>query len=301
MLRLSFGKAAMKIVGIHGIAHTHLTAPQIENEWLPALQGGLEEAGFPRIAREDFAIAAYGALFRPSGTRSGSVPKLTADDVKDEWEQALLLEWWREAAALSELNRSEKDPLGEDLTIQSPDFEGRGRTPDIVQRALRQLTKSKYFEKLGGERVVLFALKQVREYLYNLEMKAAIQQRVIEKVTEDTRIIIGHSLGSIIAYECLCAHPEWNVHTLVTLGSPLGIPSVFDALTPAPVAGMGVLPQVQEWFNIADRGDIVALEKELAPRFGSVVDQMVHNGWESHSAPRYLNDQKTGRAIATGL
>gem|GEM_PF-6675580 len=34
----------MKVVGIHGISHTHLTAPQIESEWIPAIQGGLEEA-----------------------------------------------------------------------------------------------------------------------------------------------------------------------------------------------------------------------------------------------------------------
>jgi hypothetical protein len=290
----------MKVVGVHGIAHTHLTAPQIEAEWLPALQGGLEEAGFPRLAKEEFTIAAYGALFRPGGTRAGGLPKLMADDLS-EWEQSLLIDWWQEAANLSERNRYEQDPLGEDLTIQSPDFQGRGGAPDLVQRALRQLTKSKYFEKLGGERLVLWALRQVREYLYNPEVKVAIQQRVVERVTEDTRVLIGHSLGSIVAYECLCAHPEWNVHTLVTLGSPLGISSVFNALTPMPVAGKGIMPNVKEWFNIADWGDIVALEKELAPHFGSVVDQMVHNGSESHSALRYLNEQSTGRAIATGL
>jgi hypothetical protein len=131
----------MKVVGIHGIAHTHLTAPQIEAEWLPALQGGLEEAGVSRIVKEDFTIAAYGALFRPEGTRSGNLPRLTADDIEDEWEKALLLEWWQEAAKLSELNRSQHDPAGEALTIQGPDFEGRGRTPELVQRALRILTK----------------------------------------------------------------------------------------------------------------------------------------------------------------
>ena len=195
----------MKIVGIHGIAHTHLTAPEIEREWLPAIQGGLEEAGFPRIAEEDFTMAAYGALFRPSGTRAGSLPKLTAEDVKDEWEESLLTEWWREAARLSEANRSRHDPLGEDPTIQGPDFEGRGRTSQTVQRALRQLTKSRYFSQLGGERAVLFLLKQVRAYLHDLEMKQAIQKRLVEKVTSDTRVIIGHSLGSVVAYECVCA------------------------------------------------------------------------------------------------
>ena len=291
----------MKIVGIHGIAHTHLTSPEIEREWLPALQGGLEEAGFPRIAEEDFTIAAYGALFRPSGTRGSNLPKLTAEDVKDEWEKLLLIEWWREAAALSEVNRSGHNPLGEDSTIQGLDFEGRGRTPASVQRALRQVAKSKFFTNLGGERAVLFLLKQVREYLHTLEMKQAIQKRVVEKVTPETRVIIGHSLGSVVAYECLCAHPEWNVQTLMTLGSPLGAPLVFDALTPPPQEGQGTYPNVERWFNIADQGDIVALEKELAPRFGSVVDCLVHNGWESHSATRYLNAKETGQAIAPGL
>lgn len=292
----------MKIVGIHGIAHTHLTAPQIETEWLPALQGGLEEAGVPRLSGEDFTIAAYGALFRPAGTRAGSLPRLTVDDVKAEWEKDLLMEWWQEAAKLSEFNRIQHDPSGEDLTIQGPDFEGRGRTPELVQRAIKQLTKSKFFSQLGGERAILFALKQVREYLHNLDMKHAIQKRVEEKVTGETRIIIGHSLGSIAAYECLCAHPEWKVHTLVTLGSPLGIfPSIFEALTPKPQDGKGLYPNVKQWFNIADQGDIVALEKQLAPRFGAVEDRLVHNGWESHSATRYLNAKVTGEAIAAGL
>ena len=292
----------MKVVGIHGIAHTHLTAPEIEAEWLPSLQGGLEEAGFPRMAKEDLMIAAYGVLFRPAGTRAGTLPKLTADDVKEEWEESLLFEWWQEAAKLSEQNRSQHDPLGEDLTIQSPDFKGRGRTPMLVQRALKQLAKSRFFNKLGGERAVLFALKQVREYLHNPDMKREIQERVAQKVTEDTRIIIGHSLGSIVAYECLCAHPEWNVHTLVTLGSPLGVsPLIFESLTPKPQDGKGIYPNVKKWFNIADRGDIVALEKKLAPRFGAVEDRLVHNGWESHSAKRYLNARETGDAIASGL
>jgi hypothetical protein len=292
----------MKVVGIHGIAHTHLTAPEIQAEWFPSLQGGLEEASFPLIAKEDFTIAAYGALFRPAGTRAGNFPKLTADNVNDDWERALLLEWWQEAARLSEQNRSQRDPCGEDSRIQSPDFEGRGRTPAWVQRALKQLGKSRFFNKLGGERAVLFAVKQVREYLHNPDMKQAIQERIVQKVTDDTRIIIGHSLGSIVAYECLCAHPEWNVHTLVTLGSPLGIsPLIFESLTPKPQAEVGIYPPVQQWFNIADEGDIVALEKQLAPRFGAVVDHLIHNGWESHSAKRYLNAKETGAAIASGL
>jgi len=124
-----------------------------------------------------------------------------------------------------------------------------------------------------------------------------------KKVTAATRVIVAHSLGSIVAYETLCAHPEWNVHALVTLGSPLGVRDlIFDALTPTPVDGRGQWPGVASWVNIADQGDIVALVKKLAPLFGDrVVDRLVYNGWSSHDVARYLTSQETGKAIAEGL
>ncbi|MEG4148315.1 PGAP1-like alpha/beta domain-containing protein [Microcoleus sp. Pol12B5] len=293
----------MKVVGIHGIFHEYLSSAQIENDWLLALQGGLDEAGVPRIERQDFTAVSYGSLFRPSGRRSAGVPKFSAQDVEEGWEQELLIAWWREAAALSQANKSDDDPLGEDPSIQGPDFQGRGRTPAVVQRALKQLAKLKFFKAAGvSERLLIFGLKQVRQFLHDSEMKQAILQRVSEKVSTNTRVIIGHSLGSIVAYEALCEHPEWNVDTLVTLGSPLGIPGlIFDSLTPKPENGTGAWPNVKNWFNIADKGDIVALEKELAPHFGDVVDRLVYNGWESHSAERYLTARETGQAVATGL
>ncbi|NJM70657.1 MAG: hypothetical protein HC862_10735 [Scytonema sp. RU_4_4] len=292
----------MKVVGIHGILHDYLTAPQIEHEWLLALQGGLELAGKPRIERKDFTCVAYGDFFRRSGTRTGYVPPLNAEDITTDWEQELLLKWWEEAAALSAANRSGEDELGEDRTIQAPDFQGRGRTPELVQRALKQLSKSKYFKAWGPEKVLIFGLKQVREYLHNQELKQKILQRVTDKVSQDTQVIVAHSLGSVVAYEALCANPQWNVHTLVTLGSPLGIQNlIFNKLTPSPENGKGVCPNVKQWFNIADKGDIVALENKLANYFDLVIDQCVYNGWESHDVKRYLTAKETGLAVVTGL
>lgn len=294
----------MKIVGIHGIAHEYLGAYSTTSSWFPALQDGLKNAGAMTISEGEFTMVFYGDLFRRSGTRGAGIPLLDARDVEADWETDLLTEWWREAAKLSEANRTLNDPLGEDTSIQGPDFEGRGRTSAVVQRALMQLTKSKFFRGLGSEKALIFALKQVRWYLYEKSMKEQILERVKDKVSSDTRVIVGHSLGSIVAYEALCQYPEWNIHTLVTLGSPLGIPNlIFDVLTPKPENGIGAWPKVKQWFNIADKGDIVALKKELAPCFGpgQVIDRLVYNGWESHSAERYLTASETGQAIATGL
>ena len=101
-------------------------------------------------------------------------------------------------------------------------------------------------------------------------MKAQVLAKVHEEVDHSTRVVIGHSLGSVVAYEYLCGYRPSSVELLVTLGSPLGIPNlVFDRLTPAPADGLGAWPGgVASWVNVADRDDIVALRKQLAGLFG---------------------------------
>lgn len=56
------------------------------------------------------------------------------------------------------------------------------------------------------------------------------------------------------------------------------------------------------WTNIADRGDVVALAKDLAPVFGHrVTDVLVHNGARAHDVRPYLTARETGQAIASAL
>jgi pimeloyl-ACP methyl ester carboxylesterase len=123
-------------------------------------------------------------------------------------------------------------------------------------------------------------------------------------------VLIGHSLGSVVAYEALCAHPEWAVHTFVTLGSPLGIRNlIFDYLRPPPKDGLGSWPgSIRRWANISDRGDVVALVKGLAPFFSktgspelAIRDASIDNGATAHNIELYLTAEETGNAIAAGL
>ncbi|MFC9624862.1 alpha/beta fold hydrolase [Streptomyces sp. NPDC056930] len=76
--------------------------------------------------------------------------------------------------------------------------------------------------------------KQVRRYLLDDDLRTAARERVQEQIGPDTHVLIGHSLGSVIAYEALCAMPGHPVEALVTLGSPLGMRMVFDRLLPRP-------------------------------------------------------------------
>ena len=134
---------------------------------------------------------------------------------------------------------------------------------------------------------------------------------VNEVVGEDTRVLVGHSLGSVVAYEAMSANPGWPVRMLVTLGSPLGIPNlIFDRLEPAPLPAADARPgprgrwpgKAREWVNVADQGDVVALVKDLRVAFGPGVDcWVVDNGATAHDARPYLTAVETGRAIWKGV
>jgi hypothetical protein len=278
-----------KIVAVHGIGQQYEGEAELKKEWLPALSDGLTRAGRTLGSNDELACAFYGDLFRPKG-KSASAPPLDASDVTDPWEEAMLAAWWREAART-------------DSGIARPDDPTKARTPKLLQRALLALSNSAFFAGLT-ERALIFDLKQVYRYLHDPLIRQEVQRRVVMTVDEDTRVVVGHSLGSIVAYEAVCAHPEWSVETLVTLGSPLGIRNlIFDKLIPEPVGGRGAWPgKAKFWFNIADGGDVVALEKRLSTSFGEQVqDRLIYNGATAHAVTRYLNVRETGEAIASGL
>jgi hypothetical protein len=277
-----------KIVAVHGIAQQVKGGESLAAAWLPALRDGLKLAGARRIKDDELVCAFYGDLFRKKGTRSASVPPLTAKDVTAADEKELLQLWWEEAARI-------------DGTVPGPDAKTRARTPQVVQRALNNLSKVRFFTGVA-EKAMIWDLKQVVAYLNDQAMRAQIRARVSTLLSPDTEVVIGHSLGSVVAYEALCASETAHVNTFVTLGSPLGISNVvFAKLHPKPVNGLGAWPRVKLWYNIADKGDVVALEKQLAPFFGKVRDRPVDNGSQAHDVLPYLTSVETGKAVASGL
>jgi pimeloyl-ACP methyl ester carboxylesterase len=284
-----------RVLCVHGVGQQGKGEDTLRGEWVLALRDGMRRAGSGDAelpGAEEIRCVFYGDLFRPAGRRLGmGNPWLTAADATEfDWE--LLTAWWRGAA--------ESDP-----GVIDPDARTLVRVPGSVQAGLRALSGSAFFAGLA-ERAMLFDLQQVRRYMTDPVVRRAVQGRVAAGVDEDTRVVVGHSLGSVVAYEALCAHPEWPVRGLVTLGSPLGIRNlIFDRLVPAPMAGesgkpTGVWPGgVEAWTNVADSGDVVALVKDLRPLFGGkVVCYLVHNGSHAHDVRPYLTAAQTGAAIA---
>lgn len=278
-----------RIVGVHGIAQQVRGPEVLRAAWVPALRDGVALSGLEPPDAADLEIAFYGDLFRAKGGKAVGDPLYVATDVEEGFEQELLEAWWAEAAAT-------------DDAVPGPGATTKLRTPKTAQRALNALSQSRFFAGLT-ERLIIGLIKQVHAYLRDESVRAEIQTRVERVVGPGTAVLVGHSLGSIVAYEAACAHPNWDL-TLVTLGCPLGIRNlVFERLRPPPEHGHGQFPACAAgWTNIADTGDVVALVKNLAPLFGTgVQDLLVNNGGKAHDISPYLTAVQTGYAIAEGL
>jgi pimeloyl-ACP methyl ester carboxylesterase len=182
--------------------------------------------------------------------------------------------------------------------------------PDValgVQGALRELLGTRYFATLT-ETELISDVKQVLGYMRDANVRDAAQEAIDDEVDTETRVIVAHSLGAIVAYEALQRFggtPRWaNVATLVTLGSPLGMPKlIFDQLRPRPEAGRGRWPAgIIRWTNIAADSDVLALPDRIQPLFGgALADIGVNRDATAHDALPYLTAAATCHAIADGL
>ncbi|WP_438317016.1 hypothetical protein ACSHWO_30725 [Streptomyces sp. HUAS TT3] len=100
-------------------------------------------------------------------------------------------------------------------------------------------------------------------------------------------VVVGHSLGSIAAYEVLAEEPR-RVDLFVTIGSPLAITEVQDVLAGPPAVPDGLAL----WRNASDLRDLVALDHTLRPEYAPVhlvSDHLVLNtSGNHHGAREYL-------------
>lgn len=101
-------------------------------------------------------------------------------------------------------------------------------------------------------------------------------------------LVIGHSLGSVIAYDALweLTHLE-ELHGKVdflTIGSPLGMHYVRRRLLGMNGNGNTTYPKlIRHWINLSSEGDIIALERNFHDAFEGMLKQGLVNSIEDHS------------------
>jgi len=151
---------------------------------------------------------------------------------------------------------------------------------------------------LNGRLTKLFVavfFPEVARYLAtdNAPVRAQARDHVAATIAaRRARVVIAHSLGTVVAYEALHAHPDLQIDLLVTLGSPLALPgAVFDRLHPPPSSGIGQRPaNVRHWVNISDHGDPIAILRPFTKWFPSVDLDLTESAelFDFHRAARYL-------------
>jgi hypothetical protein len=307
------------IILVHGIDNDQLTPDGVEAEWLPALAGGVRLAGRndladrlwpPRSRPEAIQCrsADYGDLFRRPDEQGGAADLRDLTPEQATFAEGLALEWLERIA--------QRAPAASADAVQARFALDLARDPEQVEaqslrnierQILKTLARNSWLARAGmtfAERFVLTALTQVTRYLSDELIRALAQQRVLDLVEEDTRCIVGHSLGSVVVYES--AHRlSRPLPLLVTLGSALGLRTIVkDRLRPPP----SFPPRVVRWLNAADGDDVVAAEPDLRPLFthnmpdtsrfdGALVD----NGSEPHNPCHYLGKTTVGQAIIEAL
>ena len=315
------------IVLVHGIAQEQLAAPVLENCWLPALAGGVANSGNQQLADRiwragsagdiDVRMAYYGTPFLDPGAQGGADVDLDTEplpgDAAELTEQLAMA--WLNAAAESAKDPSDRLQAHNDLDlIAGAVGEAQGPRATLGRPALNALANLRWFAPFGmavAGRFVWRALTQVARYLTDDEIRSYAQDQVLQLIGPDTRLVIGHSLGSVVAYEA--AHrayehslPPDQTLTLITLGSPLGLKSVvYERLCPQPPH---VPAAVNRWENLAAEDDLVAAHLDLAPYFppaaGSTITPHTHivdTGSKPHDITHYLTKPTVGRIITETL
>lgn len=121
---------------------------------------------------------------------------------------------------------------------------------------------------------------QVREILKQ-QLRTALSNN--EKI-----LLIGHSLGSVIAYDTLwelshLEHSHGNVDMFLTIGSPLGLTYTQNRLMGHQRKGKKKYPtNISHWVNISSVGDLVSLDKAFSESFKEMKTLSLIESIEDH-------------------
>ncbi|GHG50425.1 hypothetical protein [Streptomyces griseocarneus] len=281
----------LQIVGVHGIRQgSEATTAGLSNRWQATLDETLAAAG-DGAARAVVTVPSYQAVFPRTATRymrlGGPDEDALSDDAPiDEEEEAFILE----ALAAYAPSALEDESPEAGLTL------GEGPlTPRIVRRL--QAVDRKMGKGVTGR--LLWLVREAHTYLRKEETAAAVRATVGEALAKTgARIVVAHSLGSVVFYDMLRRGEARDVTTLVTCGSPLGwlagrkgIHSEGEPLT---------VPVGVEWTNLYASKDFVTGCAGLSLLAAGATDIKVNNGafpW-AHDVHRYLDKPALASLIA---
>lgn len=279
------------ILLVHGRSRPLFGPVEMKEQWLVALRSGFDAAGLDvPFVDEDVRLPWYG----------GNLTHLVGGVARAEAERVSLR---------GDLPRDEREFVAEVVRAVADEL---AFTPEQLDRVTAPADAGGGPDDWGHVRTVLaavdayvpgmsgatvaFVARECFGYLTDARLRQMIDDGVAQAgPASGPVVVLGHSLGAVIAYHVLRSHPaaqDWDVPLLLTMGAPLGWQPVIRALTrletrrvPAPV---------RAWVNVRDRLDAVTaggIDGRLVPA-GSVDEEsgVVNPEDGRHAIEYYLAD-----------
>jgi hypothetical protein len=287
----------MRLLLVHGRAQEGKSPEIIQDEWMTALRRGFIVAGVREPADITIDVPFYGDALDEL-LRRRDLPEADSVATRGGAADDGYAEFLQEVAVQASENGV--------VTDQELDVEmGRGpqeRGPENwawVQAIIRVVDRRATGVANYG---IGKLLRDVFIYVNDRPVRRAINAIVAEKLTGEPTVVVGHSLGSVVAYEVLRAHAGNMVPRYVTVGSPLGIRAISRRLATPLVMPAGAA----DWYNAFDPHDVVALYLLDAANFAITPPIKNYPHVNNHTDNRhgiggYLDDADVAAQIAAAL
>lgn len=267
------------IVFLHGIGDHR---PEGGFSWLGPLNATLSRLGFGRIDQTRVVAPTYSDILK------GQVDPANGD-----------VPWPRPAVGVGSYQGSQEAFQARQKDLSLKLHAGRSGGGGATKRMPKGFKGS--IERVSGSSL---GLDQVKRYTSDIEVRQAIRARVLPRIESFARegevVLIGHSLGSVIAIDLL-PYLQTPLAGLITIACPLGwdkhLSHVGDALASDsfPYARVGC------WVNIYDGRDVVTRGRGIESKLPLALDEPVNvRRWVTNRHPMraYATCNVTARAVA---
>jgi len=151
------------------------------------------------------------------------------------------------------------------------------------------------FGRLIAKPEMRLKISEARRYLHDRRgvataIRAMLKAPLLAAWEAGERVLlIGHSLGSVIAYDTLWelsheTQQSGRVDLFMTLGSPLASRSIHKGLRGITRQGRERYPSnIRRWANFSARGELTALHPQLSPFFQEMLELGLVESLEDHA------------------
>ena len=293
------------VIGIHGLGNK-VAPPVLSDWWMKSIKEGLGKIGLHK-KEIPFELVYWADVNHPIPLNHESIDPDDPLYVEDPYIKGSPVDEKKSSYLKRKLfgyidGFLDKIFLGEDMRIRL-----KGITDKIIRRYFSDLEA--YFRNscVNKDDLACSANRNIKNKLY----------QVLEKYKNYDILLIAHSMGSIIAFDVLTEYSrQLHINTLVTIGSPLGLPVIIakkyeEQKKINPKIRKPKIPDCiwPHWYNLSDPEDKVAMDHAINNDFAKnghglkIRDITVYNNYQikekrnPHKAYGYLRTPEMANII----